>query len=84
MPDLPKASYRVWVRGYGLVDSPKVQATPGKSLALRAVKASSPAEAALLSSRTLAGVDGDAGQERVPGHWRQRQRDLAEHEEPGD
>src|SRR3979490_2597443 len=21
MPDLPKASYRVWVRGYGLVDS---------------------------------------------------------------
>ena len=46
VPDLPKANYRVWVRGYGLVDSPKVQTTPGKSLALRAVKASSPAEAA--------------------------------------
>ena len=46
VPDLPKANYRVWVRGYGLVDSPKVQATPGKSLALRAVKASSPLEAA--------------------------------------
>ena len=46
VPDLPKASYRVWVRGYGLVDSPKIQATPGKSLALRAVRASSPAEAA--------------------------------------
>ena len=26
IPDLPKASYRVWVRGYGLVDSPKVAA----------------------------------------------------------
>ena len=24
MPDLPKANYSVWVRGYGLVDSPKV------------------------------------------------------------
>jgi len=46
VPDLPKANYRVWVRGYGLVDSPKVQTTSGKNLALRAVKASSPAEAA--------------------------------------
>src|SRR6476620_1392831 len=25
LPDLPKATYSVWVRGYGLVDSPKVQ-----------------------------------------------------------
>ncbi len=25
IPDLPKANYSVWVRGYGLVDSPKVQ-----------------------------------------------------------
>src|SRR5438093_9198995 len=24
VPDLPKADYSVWVRGYGLVDSPKV------------------------------------------------------------
>src|SRR5712671_4344693 len=24
LPDLPKASYKIWVRGYGLVDSPKV------------------------------------------------------------
>src|SRR5262245_34660396 len=24
IPDLPQASYNVWVRGYGLVDSPKV------------------------------------------------------------
>ena len=30
VPDLPKANYNVWVRGYGLVDSPKVQAAPGK------------------------------------------------------
>ena len=25
IPDLPKANYDVWVRGYGLVDSPKVK-----------------------------------------------------------
>src|SRR4051812_2915727 len=28
IPDLPKAKYSVWVRGYGLVDAAKVQATP--------------------------------------------------------
>jgi hypothetical protein len=39
VPDLPKANYDVWVRGYGLVDSPKVKAAPGRVLALTAVKA---------------------------------------------
>src|SRR3989442_14940757 len=37
LPDLPKANYNVWVRGYGLVDSAKVQAAPGKILNLTAV-----------------------------------------------
>jgi len=37
LPDLPKANYNVWVRGYGLVDSPKVQTAPGKNLNLTAV-----------------------------------------------
>src|SRR5215471_18602990 len=36
IPDLPKASYSVWVRGYGLVDSPKSRATGGKTLNLTA------------------------------------------------
>lgn len=39
VPDLPKATYQVWVRGYGLVDSPKTAATPGQRLALKAVPA---------------------------------------------
>src|SRR5438105_11694297 len=39
IPDLPKANYNVWVRGYGLVDSQKVKATPGKSLNLTAIVA---------------------------------------------
>jgi len=46
IPDLPKASYKVWVRGYGLVDSPKVASEPGKILELTAVTAPSLAEAA--------------------------------------
>jgi len=32
IPDLPKASYNVWVRGYGLIDSPKSRASPGQLL----------------------------------------------------
>src|SRR6516165_4908695 len=36
VPDLPKAHYQVWVRGYGLVDSPKVPAEPGQVLNLTA------------------------------------------------
>jgi hypothetical protein len=46
IPDLPKANYTVWVRGYGLVDSTKVQAAPGKSLDLKAVIAPSEKDAA--------------------------------------
>src|SRR4030095_11518680 len=46
MPDLPKATYSVWVRGYGLVDSPKVKAVPGKILNLKAVVARNEAGAA--------------------------------------
>jgi len=46
IPDLPKASYDVWVRGYGLVDSPKVKATPGKPVNLKAVAAPNPRAAA--------------------------------------
>src|SRR6266851_5733568 len=46
IPDLPKANYDVWVRGYGLVDSPKVKSEPGKQLNLTAVPAPNEAEAA--------------------------------------
>jgi hypothetical protein len=39
IPDLPVANYSVWVRGYGLVDSPKKEAKPGSTLNLDAVVA---------------------------------------------
>jgi hypothetical protein len=46
IPDLPKAKYSVWVRGYGLVDSAKVESEPGKQLNLRATPAPNDAAAA--------------------------------------
>ncbi|MFZ1104293.1 MAG: carboxypeptidase-like regulatory domain-containing protein, partial [Hyphomicrobiaceae bacterium] len=46
IPDLPKANYSVWVRGYGLVDSPKLRAVPGKLLNHTAVPAPSEVAAA--------------------------------------
>ena len=47
LPDLPaRATYDVWVRGYGLVDSMKVKSTPGKNLNLTAIAAPNRAAAA--------------------------------------
>jgi hypothetical protein len=46
VPDLPKAKYKVWVRGYGLTDSEKVDAQPGQQLNLRAVPAPNDSAAA--------------------------------------
>src|SRR3989440_2813791 len=46
LPQLPKAHYKVWVRGYGLVDSLSVQATPGKVVNLTAAVAPNPRAAA--------------------------------------
>jgi hypothetical protein len=34
IPSLPAATYIVWARGYGLVDSPKIQTRPGKQVNL--------------------------------------------------
>jgi streptogramin lyase len=46
IPELPKATYSIWVRGYGLADSPKVDAAPGRTVALNALIAPDAAAAA--------------------------------------
>ena len=46
LPELPAATYNVWVRGYGLVDSAKVRTSPGKIVNFTAVVAPSAAAAA--------------------------------------
>jgi hypothetical protein len=46
LPELPRANYDVWVRGYGLVDSPKVKVAPGRIVNLTASVAPNDAAAA--------------------------------------
>jgi hypothetical protein len=46
IPGLPAANYDVWVRGYGLVDSPKKKGRPGTTMNHTAVVAPSPKAAA--------------------------------------
>ena len=65
LPDLPKANFNIWVRGYGLVDSPKVKSAPGKILNLKAVVAPTIRRGADLSGDSLVLDDEDSGQEPV-------------------
>ena len=68
IPDLPEASYDVWVRGYGLVDSEKVGVSPGVDLDLTAVQA----------------PDARAAAEYYPaGYWLSLLHVPEEHEFPG-
>src|SRR5829696_5747624 len=46
LPELPSATYSVWARGYGLVDSPNVQTAPGKVMDITAMPAPNAAAAA--------------------------------------
>lgn len=46
IPALPQATYAVWARGYGLVDSPKVRTRPGRQIDLKPTVAPNAAAAA--------------------------------------
>lgn len=48
IPDLPDASYKVWVRGYGLRDTAQIVSRPGKLLNIKAQPAVTAAAAAQL------------------------------------
>ena len=83
IPDLPKATYNVWVRGYGLVDSPKVKATRGKHLNLTAA----PAPTAAAAAEYYPGVYWYSmlqipDKSEFPGTGPQRQRHRADDEDP--
>ncbi len=52
LPQLPKAGYEVWVRGYGLVDSARTKAKPGSKLTIEVDSAETPAQAALVYPAT--------------------------------
>src|SRR5580692_3635503 len=47
LPELPTANYKVWVRGYGIVDSSPIDSKPGSTnVALKVTSAKTPQEAA--------------------------------------
>src|SRR5579862_7139733 len=47
LPELPAVNYKVWVRGYGIVDSMPIDAKPSAAqVTLRVTSAKTPAEAA--------------------------------------
>ncbi|HLI22828.1 MAG TPA: carboxypeptidase-like regulatory domain-containing protein, partial [Stellaceae bacterium] len=74
IPDLPEADYGVWVRGYGLVDSPKVKGIPGNDhLDLTAIPAPTAADAAMYypaiywySMVKIPGADQFGGKSAIP------------------
>ncbi len=83
IPDLPKAKYKVWVRGYGLVDSPKVDGEPGKIVNLTAVVGAEREGGGAILSADLLVLDAEgSGAERVSRHRRQGQRHRGRNEEP--
>ena len=45
IPELPQANYTVWARGYGLKDSAKAKAAPGKTVNIKAAAASAKEDA---------------------------------------
>jgi hypothetical protein len=73
VPDLPKAKYQVWVRGYGLIDSPKIDAVPGQHVDLTTVPAANDAAAAQFypaiywySMLKIPGADQFGGKSDIP------------------
>ena len=80
IPDLPAVGYSVWVRGYGLVDSPRTRANPGRTLDLTAVPAPNEAAAAhyypaiyWYSLMRLPGPEDFGGQGRIPANVTQNE-----------
>ena len=65
IPDLPAANYSVWVRGYGLVDSAKLTATPGHGVIIPRCRRRRGGGGALLSGDLLVRDDEDSVRRRI-------------------
>ena len=84
IPDLPQGTYDVWVRGYGLIDSPEGQGHARKSAPADGGGRAEPESGrGVLPRAVLAVAPAGASGQRFPGHWSNRQRHLTQHQEPG-
>jgi len=79
VPDLPAASYDVWARGYGLVDSQRTTASPGERVDITATPAPDAAAAAhyypaiyWYAMLTIPGEDQFGGEGDMPAGLTQR------------
>lgn len=73
IPDLPKANYDVWARGYGLIDSDKQKVEPGKLISIAAKTAPDEKSAAhyypaiyWYSMMKIPGADQFGGKSEIP------------------
>ena len=84
LPDLPKANYDIWVRGYGLVDSPKVKSAARQAARSQSGVRAEPRRGGRLLSRHLLVLDAAyPGSETVPRHRAARQRHAGNAEGSG-
>jgi hypothetical protein len=67
IPQLPKATFDVWARGYGLVDSPKAKANAGKTVNLKAVAATDKEAAELYPGMYWYSLMNIPGKDQFPG-----------------
>ncbi len=77
IPDLPQANYSVWVRGYGLVDSPRVTShARADREPHRGAGAERESRSGVLPRHLLVLDALDSGPEFFPGYGAERQRDA--------
>ncbi len=78
IPDLPKANYDVFARGYGLLDTAKVKSEPGKIVNFTARIAEPEGRRGNLSRDLLVFDAEGTGEERIPGRQREEPAGMAQ------
>ena len=78
VPELPAASYELWVRGYGLKDSTRTKAERGAQVKLQAADAATPREAArIYPASEWASLIRPPAQETLPAEYKTQEQWLA-------
>src|SRR5919106_3635846 len=78
LPELPAASYELWIRGYGLKDSPRTKAERGAQVKLQATDAATPREAArIYPSAQWASLIRPPAADALPAEYKTQEQWLA-------
>ena len=83
IPELPKANYKVWVRGYGLVDSQACTERPGQDRRSQGSDRSRcQGSGTVLPVKLLVCAAADSAEERFPRHRGEREWHFAQRQRP--